>query len=83
MIGYFMYVKECDTEAAASHLVDEWMEQVGNTEDYRSGNISISWTGSQAAIMIRKNAIGNYAIEEEDLRWGFPKIVVHEIIESV
>ena len=81
MIGYFMYVEECDTEAAASHLVDEWMEQVGKTEDYRSGNIHISWTGSQAAVMIRKNAIGNYAIE--DSRWGFPKIVVHKSTESV
>lgn len=76
MIGYFMYVEECDTEAAASHLVDEWMEQVGKTEDYRSGNIYISWTGAQAALRIRKNSIHDYAIERSQR--GLPKIVVHE-----
>lgn len=76
MIGYFTYAEECDTEAAASHLVDEWMEQVGKTEDYRSGNIRISWTGSHAVVRIRKNSLDNYAIERP--QWGFPKIVVYE-----
>ena len=72
--GYISYTETCDTEALASHLADQWVADLADTEDYKRGRIFVTWVGAQAILKIRKDSTDDYELERTP--WGGARVLV-------